>query len=175
MPDEKGNLYLFEAIELRNEYDRHIKLIQSLLAIKNYHAQDESLIPSSESDSTGFSPKEFEIKQRKLEAKRIKLNMAIQLTNFETTIDFDGEQISLTEALEVRKKLLSEISYKGDVVRESAFKQIIHKEERDIVKEPMHLFKEAYEDYQNTTNTLRRLLNIMHISNHKSTTNFRDE
>jgi len=29
MPDDKGNLYLFEAIELRNEYDRNIKLLKS--------------------------------------------------------------------------------------------------------------------------------------------------
>jgi hypothetical protein len=31
MPDEKGNLYLFEAIELRKEYDRRIKLLEQLL------------------------------------------------------------------------------------------------------------------------------------------------
>jgi hypothetical protein len=31
MPDDKGNLYLFEAIELRNKYDRHIKLMEKLL------------------------------------------------------------------------------------------------------------------------------------------------
>jgi hypothetical protein len=31
MPDKKGNLYLFEAIELRKEYDRRIKLLEHLL------------------------------------------------------------------------------------------------------------------------------------------------
>jgi len=31
MPDEKGNLFLFEAIELRKEYDRRIKLLEQLL------------------------------------------------------------------------------------------------------------------------------------------------
>jgi len=30
MPDDKGNLYLFKAIELRNEYDRNIKLLKKL-------------------------------------------------------------------------------------------------------------------------------------------------
>ena len=35
MPDRKGNLYLSEAIELRNEYDRHIKLLQDLTAEAN--------------------------------------------------------------------------------------------------------------------------------------------
>lgn len=31
MTDKKRNLYLYEAIELRNEYDRHVELLQSLL------------------------------------------------------------------------------------------------------------------------------------------------
>lgn len=35
MPDGKGNLYLSEAIELRNEYDRHIKLLQDLTVEAN--------------------------------------------------------------------------------------------------------------------------------------------
>lgn len=30
MPGDKGNLCLFEAIELRNEYDSHIKLLKKL-------------------------------------------------------------------------------------------------------------------------------------------------
>ena len=31
MVDEQGNLYLYEAIELRNEYDRHISMLHGLL------------------------------------------------------------------------------------------------------------------------------------------------
>lgn len=30
MQDKKGNLYLYEAIELRSEYDRHIKLTENI-------------------------------------------------------------------------------------------------------------------------------------------------
>ncbi len=31
MPDKKGNLYLYEAIELRNEYDRHVELLEGIV------------------------------------------------------------------------------------------------------------------------------------------------
>jgi len=31
MPDKKGNLYLYEAIELRKEYARHVELLEGLL------------------------------------------------------------------------------------------------------------------------------------------------
>ena len=31
MPDSKSNLYLFEAILLRSEYDRHIKLLEKTI------------------------------------------------------------------------------------------------------------------------------------------------
>jgi len=31
MPDKNGNLYLYEAIELRSEYDRHVELLGGLL------------------------------------------------------------------------------------------------------------------------------------------------
>jgi len=41
MPDKRRNLYLFEAIELRNEYDRHIGLVKKLLAVKSYQSNGE--------------------------------------------------------------------------------------------------------------------------------------
>lgn len=33
MPDNKGNLYLYEAIELRGEHDQHIGLLEGLLGL----------------------------------------------------------------------------------------------------------------------------------------------
>ncbi len=35
MPDNKGNLHLLDAIELRNDYDRHIKVLEALLEGEN--------------------------------------------------------------------------------------------------------------------------------------------
>ena len=62
MPDQKGNLYLFEAIELRNEYDRHIKLIENLIGESEtkrgrlfHNSDDEGKEPAAE-----FNQKELE-------------------------------------------------------------------------------------------------------------------
>ena len=110
MPDQKGNLYLFEAIVLRNEYDRHIKLIENLIGESEtkrgrlfHNSDDEGKEPSAE-----FNQNELEEKLMILQTKRIKLNQAIQMANFSTQIDYNGEKISLAEALEVRKGLLAD-------------------------------------------------------------------
>ena len=31
MPDKKNNLFIYEAIELRQEYDKHIKVLENLI------------------------------------------------------------------------------------------------------------------------------------------------
>ena len=43
MPDKKGNLYLYEAIELRNEFDRHVELLEGFLA--NLQKNARSFMP----------------------------------------------------------------------------------------------------------------------------------
>ena len=48
MPDKKGNLYLFEAIELRKEYDRRIKLLEHLLG--GEEGKQDRLFRSNEPD-----------------------------------------------------------------------------------------------------------------------------
>jgi hypothetical protein len=184
MTDKKGNLNLFEAIELRNGYDRHIGLIKKLISVKPYQTADEDQYygrsaPKSfdveNRPAEGFDPKEMELKLKKLETKRLKLNMAIQSTNFASVIDFNGEQISITEALEIRKKLQAEFDNKSKCVTDSAYKQITHKEKRDIEHQPKDSFCETYEDFQNSLIQLRQLTNKIHITNHVSVTNFKGE
>ncbi|MFQ5686127.1 MAG: hypothetical protein ACE5GV_05645 [Candidatus Scalindua sp.] len=177
MPDKKGNLYLFEAIELRHEYDRHIKLLEKLIeGDKNksdrfFHNRDEEEIePASD-----FNQKELEEKLKKIQTKRVKLNQAIQVANFKYQIDFDGEKISIAEALEIRKNLFTDIEAISQRVINSAYKRIIHKEERDIVHEPKHPFKQSYESYQNNMRKIRHIVTQIHIVNHKSVVNFREE
>ena len=183
MADKKGNLNLLEAIELRNGYDRHIGLIKKLLSVKPYQRHEEEYYHHAAPKSfdvenrpaEGFDPKEMELKLKKLETKRLKLNMAIQSTNFASTVDFDGEQISITEALEIRKKLQAEFDSKSKCVTDSAYKQITHKEKRDIEHHPADSFQETYEDFQNSLTQLRRLTNKIHLANHASVTDFKDE
>ena len=164
MPDEKGNVYVFEAIELRNEYDRHIKLLEQLVAGEQtkreglFHRSDEEKRePTSE-----FEQHVIEERLKKLQTKRVKLNQAIQVANFQYQIEYQGEQISLAEALELRKNLLADLNAKSQRVQDSAYKRIIHKEERDIVHEPRHSFHQSYEDFQNTLRRLRHLVTQIH-------------
>ncbi len=177
MPDKKGNLHLFEAIELRNEYDRHIKLMESLIGEsptkrdRLFHSSDgEEKEPSAE-----FDQKELEERLKKLQTKRIKLNQAIQMANFKAQIDYEGEKISLAEALEVRKNLLADNEAVSQRVLDSAYKRVIHKEERDIVHEPKHSFQKTYEEFQNNLRKLRLVVDQIHIVNHETTVNFKDE
>jgi len=177
MPDDKGNLYLFEAIELRNEYDRQIKLLEKLVegdqdkSDRFFHNKDEE----EREPASDFNQKELEEELKKLQIKRVKLNQAIQAANFKYQIDYDGEKISIAEALEIRKNLLTDIEAISQRVINSAYKRIIHKEERDIVHEPKHSFKQIYDNYQNNIRKLRDIVNQIHIVSHRNTVNFKEE
>ena len=114
-------------------------------------------------------------KLKKIQTKRVKLNQAIQVANFECHIDYNGEKISLAEALEIRKNLLSDLEAMRQRVYNLAFKTIIHKEERDIVHEPKQSFKKSYEEFQNSLNKLRQLINQIHVANHEHVVSFKEE
>jgi len=177
MPNDKGNLYLFEAIELRNEYDRNIKLLEKLIEDDQnkgdrffHNREEEERKPASD-----FDQKKQEEELKKLKVKRVKLNQAIQAANFKYQIDYDGEKISIAEALEIRKNLLTDIETISQRVINSAYKRVIHKEERDIVHEPKHSFKQAYDNYQNSIRKIRIIITQIHIVNLKSIVNFKEE
>ena len=179
MSDKNGNLYLFEAIELRNEYDRHIKLLEDLMG--ESRSKRDRLFSNSNSDeeqtepAADFDQKGLEEKLKKLQTKRVKLNQAIQMANFKAQIDYNGENVSIAEALEIRKNLLADNEAISQRALSAAYKRIIHKEERDIVHEPRHFFQKTYEDFQDNLKKLRHMVNQIHIVNHKATVVFKDE
>ena len=177
MPDDKGNLYLFEAIELRNEYDRHIKLLEKLI-VGDQDRGDRFFNNREEEErepASGFDQKKQEEELKKLKVKRVKLNQAIQAANFKYQIDYDAEKISIAEALEIRKNLITDIETISQRVTSSAYKHIIHKEERDIVHEPKHAFKQVYDDYQDNIRKIRTIITQIHIANLRSKVNFKEE
>ena len=176
MPDEKGNLYLYEAIELRNEYDRHVALLENLLGGESlkkrglYHNEDEDKEPSAD-----FDQKKNEDRLKMLQTKRVRLNQEIQKTNFETQIECEGKKISIAEALEVRKNLISDVNACAARVEKSSYRRVIHKEGRDIVQEPRHKFMETYKEYQESIRRLRGLVTKIHAANHSAAVIFKDE
>lgn len=176
MPDEHGNLYLFEAIELRNSYDRHIKLLEQVFADRQ--AKTGGLFRNDEEErepSEGVDLKEIERSLKKLQTKRVKLNQAIQIANFQHHIAVQGDEVTLAEALELRKNMLADLAAMAQRVDNSAYKRIIHKEERDIVHEPRHTFQHSYDEYLKLLSAFRSLVTDIHRANHKVVVNFRDE
>lgn len=175
MPDKKRNLYLYEAIELRNEYDRHVELLQSLLGEPTKKRGLFSENDEEKEAAADFNQKEIEERLKILQTKRVKLNQEIQKANFETEVEFGGKKIRISEALEIRKNLLADIKAAGARVEKSSYRRVIHKEGRDIVQEPRHKFTETYRDYQDNLLQLRRLVNQIHAANHLATVSFKDE
>ena len=175
MPNKKGNLYLYEAIELRSEYDRHVELLGGLLGESS---KKRSLFHDDDDDkdsAADFNQKEIESRLKKLQTKRVKLNQEIQKTNFDTQIEYEGTGISIAEALEVRKNLLADIKVIAARVEKSSYRRVIHKEGRDIVQEPRHKFTETYMEYQDSLQHLRRLVTQVHAVNHSATVNYKYE
>src|SRR3990167_71993 len=138
MVDEKRNLYLYEAIELRNEYDRHISMLHGLLGEPSgrrglFNDDNEDREPA-----TDFDLKDTEEMLKKLQTKRVKLNQEIQESNFGVKIDCEGENISIAEALVLRKNLIADLNAISARVGKSSYRRVIYKEGRDIYQEPRH-------------------------------------
>ena len=171
------DLFLFEAVDLRNTYDRKIGLLKGIVSVPGSRADYFS--GRSDTDKKDydddFSLKETEEELKSLETRRVKLNQAIQKANFTGTLSFKGEDISIAEALEVRKGLLDEIDVIVGKVKKSAFKEIVHKEERDIEYRPQHKFTDVYGEFNVKLDEFRRLSRAIHRANHSVVVQFKDE
>ena len=135
---EKRKLYLYEALELRSEYDARIKTLRDCLPETRQNRDRLSFTREDEGrrrPSPDFDLAEARKNLRNLEFKRRKLNAAIQETNFKNRIEFSGESMSLNEALEMRKGLNDRIGELHTQVVKSAYQRVIYKEGRDIIEE----------------------------------------
>jgi hypothetical protein len=178
MPDDNGRLYLYEALELRALYDHKIGLLEKLARPDQARRASWGVLDKDGADlvpAPGFDLKASEDTAARLRVRRMKLNEAIQVANFRAEIDLDGERISLARALELRKALREELERHSSQTVEAAYTRVIHKEERDIVKEPPRGFESSYGEYERTLERLRRLVTAIHQANHLVTVAFRDE
>ena len=135
---KKRKLFIYEALELRAEYDARIKTFKDTLPETRQNR--DRLFYTRDDDgrrrpSSDFDMAEVRRQLRKLEVKRRKLNSAIQQANFNSRIDYRGESINLNEALETRKSLNEQIGELHTQVVNSAYEKVIYKEGRDIVEE----------------------------------------
>jgi len=135
---EKRKLFIYEALELRAEYDARIKTLKDTLPETRQNR--DRLFYTRDDDgrrrpSPDFDMAEVRRQLRKLEVKRRKLNSAIQQANFNSRVDYREESINLNEALETRKSLNEQIGELHTQVVNSAYEKVIYKEGRDIVEE----------------------------------------
>ncbi len=123
----------------------------------------------------GFELKSVEEGLKRLKTKRLKLNEAIQVTNFRAELEFEGDKISLARALEQRKALLEDLERLAERTLESAYIKVIHKEERDIEKQSPRPYEQTHAEHEQVLERLRGLVTALHRANHTMTVAFRDE
>jgi len=178
MPDEKNNLYLFEAVELRSEYDARVKTLSSLLPESResggYFSRKNGEY-DVEKPVDNFDIEEIRAKIKSLRTKRRKLNSEIQKTNFNRTIKVEENTLTLAEALELRKQINEDIKELANQLKESVYAKVIYKEERDIVKKPKRDFAEVEKELEKKRILFRNINRSLHRANHEYTVNFKDE
>ncbi len=137
MPDANNRLFLYEALELRAEYDARIKTLKDCLPETK---QQRGRFVYTHDDTGMYRPSpdlslsEAREQLGQLEIKRRKLNSAIQKANFAHTLALRGDTISLSEALEMRKGLNGQIGELHTQAVKAAYQRVIYKEDRDIVE-----------------------------------------
>ena len=176
MKDKKNALYLYEALELRSEYDARIKTIKDCLPESKQNrerfsfSRDEIRRPSPDFDAIS-ARKEL----RKIEIKRRKLNSSIQRANFNHSIDFNGDSISLSEALEMRKALNEQIGEFHNQVVGSSYQKVIYKEGRDIVEENEISYTDAVKNLEQARLAFRELNRKLRLASFETVVDFKDE
>ncbi|MCE2450746.1 MAG: hypothetical protein J4F35_21065 [Candidatus Latescibacteria bacterium] len=130
MTEARKTIRLYEALELRGEYDARIKTLRDCLPEAR---QNRNLFSHRDNDSSRRPAPGFSVSEAR--DQRRKLNAAIQRANFEHRVEHEGDDMSLTEALETRKALNDRLGELHTQVVDSAYERVLHKEERDIVED----------------------------------------
>ena len=174
---ENKKLSISDALELRNEYDMHLSSLKDVLGKEDEYRS--FLSRHSEVDKKEYDDavdiKEIENIYKTLEYKRVKLNQEIQSANFLTKLAFQGEDISIIEAQEVRKQLKTQIKQASSQLLKSTYKEVVHKEERDIVYRPKKEFPGVYQGYTDLLKKFREIQMLIHEANSKTMVKFFDE
>ena len=174
----KGSLFIYEALELRSEYDARIKTFKDTLPETRQNR--DRLFFSRDDDgrrrpSSDFDMAEVRRQLRKLEVKRRKLNSAIQQANFNSRVEFGGESINLNEALETRKSLNEQIGELHTQVVNSAYEKVIYKEGRDIVEENELSYTNSVGDLDHARLAFRDLNRKLRKASFDTIVEFEDE
>jgi len=177
MKDKKKTLYLYEALELRSEYDARIKTLKDCLPESKQNrdrfsfARDDGIRRPSPDFAVASARKDL----RKIEIKRRKLNSSIQRANFNHFINFNGDSINLSEALEMRKALNEQIGEFHNQVVTSSYQKVIYKEGRDIVEENDISYADAVKNLEQARLAFRELNRKLRLASFETFLEFQDE
>jgi hypothetical protein len=178
MTETNINLRLYEALELRAEYDARLKTLKDCLPESRQNRDRLRWVRNDQDQlrpSPDFSPARMREQIKRLEFKRRKRNHAIQEANFQHHVHFSGASITLNEALEVRRGLNEEIGELHTRSVHSAYQRIIYKEDRDIV-EPNELFyAECKEHLEGARLAFRELNRKIRAASFEVQVDFHDE
>ncbi|MGD2086830.1 MAG: hypothetical protein PVH61_11675 [Candidatus Aminicenantes bacterium] len=178
MPDEKKRLFLFEALELRSEYDARIKTLRDCLPESQKNRDRFSF---STRDDMRFQPSlDFDVNRARkqvqaLEHKKRKLNSAIQEANFNYRVQFQEDTINLNEALELRKGLNEALGELHTLVVNASVQRMIYKEGRDILEPNELSYPETSKELEETRQLFRELNRKIRQASFTVTVEFRDE
>ena len=177
MKDKKKTLYLYEALELRSEYDARIKTLKDCLPESK---QNRDSFSFTRDDGIRRPSPDFDVASarkdlRKIEIKRRKLNSSIQRANFNHFITFNGDSINLSEALEMRKALNEQIGEFHNQVVTSSYQKVIYKEGRDIVEENEISYADAVKNLEQARLAFRELNRKLRLASFETLADFQDE
>ena len=178
MPDSKNNLYLYEALELRAEYDARAKTLKNMLpeAKENrdrfsFHRDDEVKYRPV----AAFNVDAVRDELNALSIKSRKLNNAIQRANFDGRLTVGGEEQTLSEALEFRKSVNEKIGELSTQLANAAYERVVYKEERDIVEPPEVSYEQARRQLEEQRLLFRALNRALRAAAHVIVIEFKDE
>jgi hypothetical protein len=180
MSDQHGNLYLYEALELRGEYDGRIATLRSCLPeVRAGNGRGGAFtVGAYETHSRPAADVDVEAIREDLKAlefKRRKLNAAIQEANFKNVVEVAGETMTLAEALDFRKATKDGVVELQRNVASAAYVRVIHKEDRDISEEPPVPFSKTMEELEAARRTFRALNRTLRDASFRIAIAFRDE
>lgn len=177
MKDKKKTLYLYEALELRSEYDARIKTLKDCLPESKQNRDRFSFTRDDgiHRPSPDFDAASARNELKKIENKRRKLNSSIQQANFNHFINFNEDSINLGEALEMRKALNEQIGEFHNQVVTSSYQKVIYKEGRDIVEENEISYTDAVKNLEQARLAFRELNRKLRLASFETLTDFQDE
>lgn len=178
MPDSKNNVYLYEAIELRAEYDARLQTLKSLLPEARENRERLSFRGDDEvrrRPVAAFSVDTVREELNKLAVKKRKLNNAIQRANFDNKITVNGQEMNLAEALELRKAVNEQIGEANTQLVASAYERVIYKKGRDIVEAPELEYAKAVKALEEKRLLFRELNRKLRAAAYEIAIDFKDE